>query len=90
MTIIFSIIGLLGFFKGRIYGRRGYYIEGNIAKAIGLTIFFIDMTPFLCICSSSIAPSLMTNFGIYTMFFSFILNMLILVFAFLFFGRRSE
>ena len=88
MTILWSVIGLVAFFKGKIYFKNGYRIEGNIAKVIGLTIFFLDVTPLLCILSSMITPVLMSNIGIYTLFGSFILNMLIWAFADMFFARR--
>ena len=88
MTIFWSVIGLVAFFKGKIHFKYGYIIEGNTAKVIGLTIFLLDVTPLLCIGSSMIAPALMSNIGIYTFFGSFMLNMLIWVFVSTFLARQ--
>lgn len=89
MPFVFSIIGLTGFFKGKIYGRHGYYIEGNVAKVIGIVMFIFDISASLCLCSASVLPSLML-YGIYILFFSVIANILILAFSFLLFSKRSE
>jgi hypothetical protein len=97
MTILFSVIGLLGFRSGRMWGRRGfknYAVEGRGVRVVGLVMLMLDLLPFVLLLLSSAfsMPALsnqLTTLGISSMFCSVILNILLYA-SCMAFGHRLE
>ena len=92
MTIVFTILGLLAWRTGKMWGRGGLVIEGGVIRVAGLVILILDLTPLLILLIMIIASALslseighiLSTAGIISMFFSVILNILITSFCFMF------
>jgi hypothetical protein len=86
MTVVFTIIGLLAWRTGKMWGRAG------------LVILIIDLTPLFILLLMIVASALplaeishmLSTARILSMFFSVILNMLITSFCFMFGHHPKE
>jgi len=91
MTLVFTIIGLIAYHSGKMYGRQGYTITGPGIRTLGLMMVIIDWLPVVLFVFSQlsnglsltlISPTMNILSGI-SFFFSPLLNILIVAFAFL-------
>lgn len=95
--MIFSIVGLIAYFTGKMSFRRNYSIEGEWVRKLGLIIILIEWLPLLFLLLTIIPSALslkhITNaimdIGTMSLFFSPMLNILILAFASLL-SKQSE
>jgi hypothetical protein len=98
MTVVFTIIGLLAWRTGKMWGRAGLVIEGRGVRIAGLVILIIDLTPLFILLLMIVASALplaeishmLSTARILSMFFSVILNMLITSFCFMFGHHPKE
>jgi hypothetical protein len=99
MTIIFSLIGLIAYRTGKIPNRGGYYnVEGEWVRKLGLIVIVIDWLPLLFLLLTMIPSALslkpitnaMIDIGTISLFFSPMLNILILACASLLFGNQPK
>jgi hypothetical protein len=92
MTLVFSIFGLYAYHTGKMHGNHGYIITGPGIRILGLMMVIIDWLPVVLFVFSQlssglsltrISPTMNTLSGI-SFFFSPLLNILVMAFAFLF------
>ncbi len=104
MTGIFTVVGLLAFFTGKIHARKAFWqkdsplVEGEWVRKLGLVIIVIDLMPlFVFFVLSPLAVALQLDelsksimvWGFPLVILSPLLNVLIHICALLF-GRSDK